>query len=79
MQTEDFVHYKLFPGQEPNLDLVELRSKCLTLVRDFKQNYMWHQDSFVLNVKDKYLDGKVFIGDNVEDEWFIVSLLFYLR
>ena len=39
---------------------------------------MWHQDTFVLNVKDKCLFGKVTIGDNVEDEWYIISLLLKL-
>ena len=39
---------------------------------------MWHQDSFVLNVQNEKIYGKVSVGDNVEDEWFIISLLFYL-
>merc|ERR1740129_608160 len=39
---------------------------------------MWHHDHFVLDVNDSesFIGGKVTIGDSVEDEWFLISLLF---
>ena len=73
---EDFVTYRLYPT-EPQ-DLVQLRIKCLEVIGSYIKDYMWHQDQFHLNVQDKYLSAKVTIGDNVEDEWYIISLLLKL-
>ena len=73
---EDFVTYRIYPTVP--MDLVELRTKCLEVIGKYVQDYMWHQDTFALNVQEKYLSAKVTIGDNVEDEWYIISLLLKL-
>ena len=73
---EDFVTYRIYPTAP--MDLVELRTKCLEVIGKYVQDYMWHQDTFALNVREKYLSAKVTIGDNVEDEWYIISLLLKL-
>ena len=68
--------------------LFNVLSFCQSLVGD----YIWQNDSFNLHVKcetlsDKpkeadqskefqYLEGSTNFGDNIEDEWFIVYLLF---
>ena len=75
---EDFVEFSIH-ATEPNLD--SLRSECLSLVSQFSVDYMWHQDVF--NIEEiagngNYLKGKVTVGDNVEDEWFTISLLLEL-
>ena len=77
---DDFVTYKIFPGEEEFNNLTELREKCLNVISKYVANYMWHHDRFVLNIEpgSKYLSGKVVISDNIEDEWFIISLLFLI-
>ena len=80
---DDFVEYFIYPmalqEQSQNENMIKLRAQCFDVLEKFVNQYMWHQDSFVLNVQDaQKLHGKVIIGDNVEDEWYIISLLFYL-
>ena len=75
---EDYVEYSIFSSQEESSDLVKLRRQCLDILDKFIQQYMWHQDVFDLNVKNNHLYGKITIGDNIEDEWYIIAMLFYL-
>ena len=74
---EDFVSYKIFPSDSKN-NIIELRDQCFEVVKEYVKNYMWNHDNFVLNVNDTetFIEGKVTISDNVEDEWYIISLLF---
>ena len=74
---EDFVSYKIFPSDSKN-NIIELRDQCFEVVKECVKNYMWNHDNFVLNVNDTetFIEGKVTISDNVEDEWYIISLLF---
>jgi len=72
--------------------LSRLRSECLAIVSKFSLDYLWHQDIFDIkeiipansnNSASKkksinYLSGRVCVGDNVEDEWFVIGLLFEL-
>ena len=73
MSAEDFVSYKVFPMDDKE-DVYVLRGKCVEMV--MKYGFMWHQDRFVLDVNEDFLTGKMNIGDNIEDEWFLISLLY---
>ena len=81
---EDFVEYTVHPTNANALnshkeqDLHVLRDECLSILSPYTIEYMWHQDPFVLRVKETYLHGRVRMGDNIEDEWYIISLLFKL-
>ena len=80
---EDFVEYTIHSrtipvGKDGQDYLLTLRDECLTILSPYTIEYMWHQDPFTLKVKDNHLHGLVKIGDNIEDEWFIISLLFKL-
>ena len=85
MSCEDFVEYKIYPAdlEHPKLKseewLQSLRDECLSLISSNIVQYMWHQDPFILMVKDNYLYGRIRIGDNIEDEWYAISLLFKLK
>ena len=63
---------------ESKQELQTLRDECLALISAYIVQYMWHHDPFTLNVKPNCLYGRVRIGDNIEDEWFVISLLFKL-
>lgn len=69
--------------------LSQLRVACLDIVASFTRSYIWQKEPFILTVceysheKNKtttkgnpHLCGCTRVGDNVEDEWFIVWLLF---
>ncbi|TRY75128.1 hypothetical protein TCAL_00660 [Tigriopus californicus] len=73
-----FVEYKIFPTQ-PSQDCLTLMAECLKVCQPFLHKYIWHMEPFRLKpVQEEHLYGKVYVGDNVEDEWFIISLLKYL-
>lgn len=80
---EDYVVYKIYPccdltKENKNVKIIELRDQCFEIVKELVEKYMWHHDHFVLDVNDSesFIGGKVTIGDSVEDEWFLISLLF---
>lgn len=53
-----------------------LRSDCLAMVSRFSLDYLWHRDPFSISHLDEgCLRGKVNFGENIEDEWYVVSLL----
>ncbi|KAH9365739.1 hypothetical protein HPB48_009600 [Haemaphysalis longicornis] len=87
--ADDTVCYYLFPKLEnPANARLELEkraelytAKLLPVVAD----YIWQDEAFNLRVVDAqrdgvppHLGGSTYFGDNVEDEWFIVHLLFEL-
>ena len=84
MNYEDFVEYKIYTTDFENSEikckewLQNLRDECLSLISSDIVQYMWHQDPFILMVKENYLYGRIKIGDNIEDEWYAISLLFKL-
>jgi len=73
-------------------NLVKFRSSILNLVYQYSNRYVWHKDAFNLAVIVEsppsesgdtdtdtdlgYLQGCIRYGENVEDEWFLVYLLF---
>ena len=78
-KQENAVHYSIHVDdvQTPE-SLHELCVAVMEIVWAFVDDYLWHQDPFVLSVDvaGNRLVGKTRFGDNIEDEWFIVSLLF---
>ena len=84
---EDTVEYWLYPigvASEAALDTLAL---VYAKIEEYTRNYVWTRDKFNLKVeslppytrkKDDTswcLSGKTYYGENVMDEWFIVSLL----
>ncbi|XP_049523910.1 protein ecdysoneless homolog [Dermacentor silvarum] len=87
--VDDTVRYYLFPKLEnPAKARLELEkraelytAKLLPLIT----SYIWQDEQFNLCVVDAqrdgvppHLEGSTYFGDNVEDEWFIVYLLYEL-
>jgi len=82
--SEDFVEYTIHPVDfdiskgNTIQKLHNLRDECLSIVSSYIVQYLWHQDPFTLIIKENNLYGRVKVGDNVEDEWYVISLLFKL-
>ncbi|KAL1481054.1 hypothetical protein MTO96_050510 [Rhipicephalus appendiculatus] len=87
--ADDTVRYYLFPKLEnPAKARLELEkraelytAKLLPLIT----SYIWQDEQFNLCVVDAqrdgvppHLEGSTYFGDNVEDEWFVVYLLYEL-
>ena len=81
---EDYVEYSIYPVdwnlpiEQTKQQLIDLRTKCLASISTYILQYMWHQSPFSLIAKQDYLYGRVEITDNIEDEWYVISLLFKL-
>ena len=81
---DDFVEYTIHPvdfdtsKDDNSQKLQNLRDECLSIISSYIVQYMWHQDPFTLRLKENNLYGRVKFGDNVEDEWYVISLLFKL-
>ncbi|KAL4240442.1 hypothetical protein ACF0H5_001234 [Mactra antiquata] len=89
--AEDVVEYSLFPtlpGKKDNLERVRSLEECInsyllhlspTLI-----NVVWQNDGFQLRAVEEngcvpsHLFGETNFAENVQDEWFIVYLLFQL-
>ena len=85
---EDTAEYWLYPTTLlPEEAAVDTLAEVYAKVEEFTRNYVWTRDKFNLKVEhlpyspDKdgiscwCLSGKTYYGENVMDEWFIVSLL----
>ncbi|XP_061168215.1 protein ecdysoneless homolog [Saccostrea echinata] len=84
---EDCVEYRIFPavsGHNDHQTLLNTLDTCLAVVSPHVVDYIWHIDPFQLTPVDgtkdcpPHLFGKTTFGDNIEDEWLIVYLLFEL-
>ena len=86
ISNDDYVEYNFYPSNEnfSEAELGEFRDKCLQIVAPEVVDYLWHLDSFNLHVVSQrcynrpHLRGRVHFGDNIEDEWFVVSLILRL-
>ncbi|PRD31045.1 UNVERIFIED_CONTAM: Ecd [Trichonephila clavipes] len=90
--SENTVIYKLFcTNSDGNSNLINrdfldmCAEKYLSQITGFLRRYIWQNEPFNLRVVESlntavpvYLEGITSYEDNVEDEWFIVYLLFYL-
>lgn len=87
--SEDTLEYSLY-SENTAESPVALRTLILEYVAGLlPPNFLWHRDSFELNVhypdqrvpkpltvsKDWYFDGRMRVGDCVDDEWCAVWLL----
>ena len=83
-KLDDFVEYSIYPldwnfsKEELKRQLIDLKAQCLASISHFNIEYIWHQSPFSLIVKEDHLYGRIEISDNVEDEWYAISLLFKL-
>lgn len=90
---DDTVFYSLFPDSgdaAATADLADLRLRILDSIAPFVSNYIWQHQPFHLcpagggdgGSRDRplppHLRGKTKFGDNLEDEWFVVFLLFHI-
>lgn len=82
--AEDTVQYALHPP-ESNSDRTSVTSLALA-VQDFVDSlltdgFLWHRDVFQLKVVQDsdcsgwFLEGRVRVGDSIDDEWCVVWLL----
>lgn len=84
--SEDTLQYTLYPS----LELASSQAECSTLVAQIHaavesllpSTFIWHRDAFELKVvsdeatTSKWkLEGRMRIGDSVDDEWCVVWLL----
>jgi len=82
---ENFIAYGLFPLVEVEADqLKRYKARVLARVCEWCSGYIWQRDAFTLEtstrVKPEWgsrdcLWGRVRFGDSVEEEWFVVSIL----
>ena len=87
---EDFILYEIYVLSETNRSEIEtsktvleqLKNQLLQKVKVEAKDYIWQKDPFKLKIStDKpenpcHLKGKTYVGDYIEDEWFIVWILF---
>ncbi|PKI62545.1 hypothetical protein CRG98_017066 [Punica granatum] len=90
---DDTVFYAIFPdaslsspAPDLSLRLQSLRHDILAAVSPFTSSYIWQHEPFSLSISSSsstaaeplHLHGKLRYGDNLEDEWFVVFLLFHI-
>eukprot|EP00111_Clytia_hemisphaerica_P007767 TCONS_00022566-protein len=83
MSINTVIEYSLVV--EPDKDLDRLHKECLGCISTDIQEYLWHKEEFCLNATLDFdnsglaaLYGSTDVGENINDEWFIVHLLFKL-
>ena len=81
----DFVIFKIYPDIEWTItDAIKYRRMILDVLEPLLDNYIWHKDDFQLKVilptngEPLHVGGTLEFGDNIEDEWFVVFLLYEL-
>ncbi|XP_065875072.1 protein ecdysoneless homolog [Euphorbia lathyris] len=76
----------------PSLSLQSLHLQILQFISPYTSSYIWQHDPFSLSISSfsspsclcssnssiPHLHGKLRFGDNIEDEWFVVFLLFLI-
>lgn len=83
--SDDTLVYSLYPAAEQSQDrasVAALATLILTQVEALLPGHLWHRDAFELNVVAHeaaygswHLDGRMRVGDCVDDEWLVVWLL----
>ncbi|XP_021714014.1 protein ecdysoneless homolog [Chenopodium quinoa] len=63
-------------------DLQALHLQILTTLSPLTSDYIWQHEPFSLSLSSSddlpHLHGKLRYGDNLDDEWFVVFLLFHI-
>lgn len=85
---DDTVFYSVYPDFSlsssaiANQQLQSLHLQILATLSPLTSDYIWQHEAFSLSISDDdlipHLHGKVRFGDNLNDEWFVVFLLFRL-
>ncbi|XP_030444511.2 protein ecdysoneless homolog isoform X2 [Syzygium oleosum] len=90
---DDTVFYSIFPDSALSSasaaaaadGLQSLRLRILASISPFASSYLWQHQPFSLSLSSTsaavlplHLHGKLRYGDNLEDEWFAVFLLFHI-
>ena len=84
---KDFLVFRIFfddeiVHQKTLNDYLRMRKEVLEVIEPMMGGYVWHKDSLRIKViipEDNsvtYLGGILEFGDCVDDEWFVVSLLY---
>ncbi|TYH79125.1 hypothetical protein ES332_D03G040100v1 [Gossypium tomentosum] len=77
---EDTVIYSIYPDNPLSQDsLQSLHLQILNAVSPFTTSYIWQHEPFTLSIAFHpfpHLKGHLRFGDNLNDEWFTVFLLF---
>ena len=81
--SEDTVQYVLFPANEQSdkASATTLAVLMQNYVDALLPTFQWHRDSFQLKVvahplgKSFVLEGRMRVGDSIDDEWCTVWLL----
>ncbi|KXN83606.1 hypothetical protein AN958_01171 [Leucoagaricus sp. SymC.cos] len=81
--SEDMLQYALYPAQElsDKASVTSLAAYIREYVDGLLQNFIWHRDAFELkaaensDAKTWFLEGRMRVGDSVDDEWCTVWLL----
>ena len=82
--SEDTLHYTIYPplGSSDKVSATTLAAFIFNHVNTTLPNFVWHRDAFEVklvpdqdNTGSWILDGRMRVGDCVDDEWCTVWLL----
>lgn len=83
--AEDTLVYLLNPppGQDDKSSVLALAASVRSYVESLLPGFIWHRDSFDLKVAENSdggegewrIEGRMRVGDSVDDEWLVVWLL----
>jgi hypothetical protein len=81
--AEDTVHYALYPPEllSDRTSVSSLALAVQNFVQSLLTDFLWHRDPFEIKVVQDsdgsgwYLEGRVRVGDSIDDEWCLVWLL----
>lgn len=82
--SEDSLHYSIYcaPGSAEKASATTLAAVIQTHVQSLLPGHIWHRDPFELKIVTDpddegswMLEGKMRVGDCVDDEWCVVWLL----
>ncbi|KAK7307264.1 hypothetical protein VNO77_40169 [Canavalia gladiata] len=92
--ADDTVFYAIYPDSPTTITTATLQSlhlQILEIVHPFTADYIWQHQPFTLSVSTPpnpscpcssshlpHLHGHLRFGDNLDDEWFTVFLLFHI-
>ncbi|OMO56296.1 SGT1 protein [Corchorus capsularis] len=79
---DDTVFYSIYPDDSLSQNALQsLHLQILNSVSSFTSSYIWQHEPFTLTVSFQpipHLRGQLRFGDNLDDEWFTVFLLFQI-
>jgi len=79
MEEEEVVEFWLYPGPSHAVSPAATLASVYSVVAPLARRWVWHRQAFSLAVVEEgdswHLAGALDYGENVLDEWFVVSLL----